>query len=225
MCPVLSLANRAFLALALLACLPAHATNLQFDLTGESVRLPNITPNGTIDISFVLDTSRSTVAFDFQNSPWLQSFGRGPNGPLLGTASLTNINVLLNGQLVLSRPSASASCSGERVTLPLDTPGGFFAELGTTDFGWSFDPYPGISRAALLASSDPLASLFLGFQSYPGGQVVFDGLNASVTTTVTDLGPFPASVPEPGTLGLLLLGLVGVALERMRRVIEAGERR
>src|ERR1700720_117306 len=101
MCPVLSLANRAFLAVlgTLLAftSLPAQAEEFQFDLSGTAFTPGNgYYPGvGPIDISFILDTSRSASSFVFGNS-CLQHFQGG--------AAVSNYNVQLNGQSMLSMP-------------------------------------------------------------------------------------------------------------------------
>jgi len=207
MCPMLSLANRAFLALlgTLLAftSLPAQAEDLQFDLTGTAETSTNGSLVGPIDISFVLDTSRSTSSFLFLSNSCLQRFG--------GVAALSNINVTLNGQLAASMSSASGPYGGDNTNG--SCPGAFFSALGTPIFGWEFDASPGTSQAVLAASSDPLATLFLNFQSYASlGR--FDGLNLAFDhVTVT-----PVSVPEPDTLGLLVLGFAGVVLCGRKRI-------
>jgi hypothetical protein len=214
MCPVLSLANRAFLALlgTLLAftSLPTQAEELGFDLAGIELAPDNTHSVGPIDISFVLDTTRSTAMFDFGSSPFLQD--------LRGVASLSNLNVVLNGQLVQSLSSAGGLYGGGNPSRV--GPGGCFCDMGLSpNLSWSFDAEPAISRAAFQASSDPLATMFLGFRWANPGNGRFNDLNLEFGhVTITDLGPSPASVPEPGTLGLFALGLVGVVLCGRKRI-------
>jgi PEP-CTERM motif len=203
MCTVLSLAIRAFLALlggAILAfaSLPTRAEELQFDLTGTAFTQDNgFYPGvGPFDISFMLDTSRSTSLFVFGNG-CLQRFG--------GTAALSNVTVTVNGQSMMSASSLTGGYGGDNPAG--QCPGGFLAALVAPNLVWEFDSRPGIDQTILQASADPLATLFLNFQQYPGG-AESGGLNMDIkSVTVT-----PVSVPEPGTLGLLMLGFAGVVL-------------
>jgi PEP-CTERM motif len=209
MCPVLSLANRAFLAVlgTLLAftSLPAQAEEFQFDLSGTAFTPGNgYYPGvGPIDISFILDTSQSASSFVFGNS-CLQHFQGG--------AAVSNYNVQLNGQSMLSMPQTGAGFYGDNANGSCNAV--FFTAFGLPSFLWEVDPNPGISKSALLASTDPLATLFTNFQSYPGyGE--FAGLNVDISrVTVRD----PVSVPEPGTLGLLMLGFAGVVVCGRKRI-------
>lgn len=121
-------------------------------------------------------------------------------------ASLSNVNVTLNGQSVLFASSSTAAYGGDNPSG--SCPGFFFADLTVPGaFVWEFDPSPGMSQTAFLGSADPMARLFLGFQEFPSlGS--FDGLNLSFNK----ISVTPASVPEPGTLGLLMLGFAGVVV-------------
>jgi PEP-CTERM motif len=221
MCPMLSLANRTFLALlgTLLAftSLPAQAEELLFDLTGAAYPADNgFAPSvGPVDVSFMLDTMSGIPSFAFGGG-CLQSFG-------VSGASLTNVNVVVNGQSAMSLSSASAAYGGENASGSCAPGAHFFAALLIPNLTWEFDPEPSSSQAALLASNDPVATLFLGFRWGPDaanpGSGGFDGLNLDFAhLTVTDLGASPVSVPEPGTLGLLVLGLAGVALCGRKRI-------
>jgi hypothetical protein len=65
-------------------------------------------------------------------------------------------------------------------------------------------------------SNDPVADLFIELGNAPStGWLTHAGrvyLLTVSSTTVTDKGASPASAPEPGTLGLMMLGFAGVVL-------------
>jgi hypothetical protein len=201
-----------FQCIILVLATAAQAEELQFDLTGSELTPDNNHSVGPIDISFVLDTlSGTSSSFTFGNfrtpggAPCLQHFG-------VSGASLSNVNVTLNGQSVLFARSSTASYAGDNGSG--GCPGFFFAALVVPGaFGWIFDPGPWMSQTAFLGSADPVARLFLGFQGFPSTGT-FDGLNLDIThVTVT-----PVSVPEPGTFGLLMLGFAGVVLCGRKRI-------
>jgi hypothetical protein len=56
----------------------------------------------------------------------------------------------------------------------------------------------------------PIATMFLRLQ--PGGESVFENASGYVPVEPQHLSVRVVGVPEPGTLGLLVLGFAGVAL-------------
>lgn len=222
MCTLLSLAIRAFLPLfgTILAVtsLPTQAEDLQFDLTGTAFTPGNgFFPGvGPFDISFVLDTQSGTrsLIFGTSNNPGAGCLGHfGING-----ASLEDVTILVAGQSIFAG-DATAGYGGD-IVAPVCTSNftaGLVFTAGTTSVVWDFDPSPGISQAALLASNDPVATLFLNFQQYPssGG---LSGPSGHLNLDFRDVTVTPVGVPEPGALGLLVLGLTGVVLCGRKRI-------
>jgi hypothetical protein len=96
------------------------------------------------------------------------------------------------------------------------SPNTFFTQLidadGTgpnfIDFGYSFDS-SGITLSAGGVEPDPNNSGLLGYNNINYGDVL---VNESVTAT---------SVPEPGTLTMFTLGLLGLGVTRRRRTMVA----
>ena len=156
---------------------------------------------------------------------------------LLQTVSVsvvaTNFNATLGGVALASNAPGSMSFTGhDGIGAPgsgafwgpgLGVSGGATAPAGAPAFNLVDVPQFGVgsaSEAAIQGSSDPLGLLLSGswYGSDDPGLLFVNG--QVLSTDVTFLGvdpPLPAaSVPEPGTLGLFLLGLSPLFLLRRR---------
>lgn len=189
-----------------------RAEELQFDLTGTAYTPENpYSPGvGPFDISFLLDTQSGTTHFTYGNF-------RTPGGVSclqhfdVSGALISDVNMTLNGQRMFSGDSALTNYGGDNAGG--GCPGFFFAALlfntPRVQGWWEFDPTPG--PFDLSKSSDPISTLFLGFQQYPSvASIVFDGSPYNLgfkSVSVT-------SVPEPGAFALFLLGLTGIVISR-----------
>jgi PEP-CTERM motif len=215
MCPVLSLANRAFLALlgTLLAftSLPAQAEELQFSFTGDILTPDLQTIIAPFQVSFLVDTLAQGNSLQY-------TLIACPGGMCIDSFSAnvaaTNYNVTLGGQLIDHAGTGSFVLSGSPFSPPspheefiggfFGTSGGTAGFLGVPDFSLG-----NASQSVLLASTDPLGTVLDGsFYLSDSVSTFFNGDSrqfAYVSGSAT-------SVPEPGTLGLLLLGLAGVVL-------------
>jgi autotransporter-associated beta strand protein len=132
-----------------------------------------------------------------------------------GTLTLTGSNVYSGGTSVagglLEISSAGALPAGTSLTIGADT-------------GAVFDAGTGIGTGdvlAALSTGEPRSTL-IATANLPLGATA--GSSSSVAQLTAPLAVSPASggsdvaaVPEPGTLGLLLAGLAGLAVARRRR--------
>jgi len=168
-----------------------------------------------MNVSFVLDTlNMASSSFTFGNivpgeADCLQGFS-------VSGANTSTVSVQADGATLWSAGSLTSDYRGNGVNGRCPT--GYFADLsfsnGTDNFSWSFDPFPSISEADFLASADPLADLFLGFERTSGSMFLNgDGYRLAGTATATI-----SRVPEPSTLALLAIGFLGMgAIRKLRR--------
>jgi hypothetical protein len=223
MCPVLSLANRAFLALALLACLPVQAEELKFDVTGAANnRLP-------ISASFTLDTSSGSTSVYFlgaaDNILSSRINASDEQEAVTRNASFSNFNVLVNGQSVVAAPSLTGAYNFSTNSSPQGCPGAFCRPfLGYGSLSIFIDPQSFFFWQNIPTNSELPSEQFNSTGLQPSQAYLFQ--NGVMTqrwdayaVTVTDLGPSPhTSVPEPPTWILLLLGFAGVVLCGRKRI-------
>ena len=212
---MLSLANRAFLALlgTLLAftSLPAQAEQLQFTFTGDTLTPDLQTIIAPFQVSFLVDTLAQGNSFQY-------TLIACPGGLCIDSVSAnvmtTNYNVTLGGQLIEQGGTGNFVVSGSPFS-PLSPTEEFIGGLfGTGGAAAGFFGIPDFSLGSssgsvLLASKDQLGTILDGsFYLSDSVSTFFNGdsrVSAYVSGSAT-------SVPEPGTLGLLLLGLAGVVL-------------
>ena len=200
----------ASLAIAALPPALAQASEIAFTFTG-SVNVPGMpfNPGTPFTVSFDVDTlaAGNTLQDTFENG-FLQTVNIN--------VFATDFNVTLGGVQVLT------DAAGGGLTLQGINP----ANTGTATFfgpsiafgGPGFNvvdtPHFGLataSQVAIQGSSDPLGLLLSGFSGGsddPG--LLFTGAGL-VSTDVTFTGT-AAAVPEPGIVGLLLLGFFGLII-------------
>jgi hypothetical protein len=168
----------------------AQAEELRFDVIGiaSTNTNPSLRP---FEASFAFDSSlvsyTGVCSSDYQTS----------------AVVLTNVNVLLNGQATFTAPSLAADLNH---TGPC--PGAFFLGIdfysAGNNFFWSTDP-PGPPSGA-----DPIADAFLGLHVPGNGAWITPTEQVNLTFDRISVQPIsdpePESVPEPGTLALMLLG-------------------
>jgi PEP-CTERM motif len=87
--------------------------------------------------------------------------------------------------------------------------------LHVDDDGWTWlaggQDYNMFLSLGTDSHGNPTANLLIGFPGIPGG------MSKKVTFTATAVGS--ASVPEPATLGLLGMGVIGLGLMRRRKAV------
>jgi hypothetical protein len=197
---------------ALPFALPAAADEVQVQIVGQDFggTLVPPGPSPSFDITFDINTLSGQ-----------QSYTTFPNGILSGLQGseieVTNLTATVNGVSVLNVPSTTASVGGSLVNDSGLIFGGFTFNGGSVPNGliWDLD----IHGAPVTNAGDPLLGLLTsGFaNSYPGSEVIFSGYLADASSvTVT-----PVSVPEPGMLELMVLGLAAIALTRRRNSARA----
>jgi hypothetical protein len=223
MCPVLSLADRAFLALlgTLLAFtgLPAQAEELQFSFTGDTLTPDLQTIIAPFQVSFLVDTLAPQNSLQYT---LIDCFDGG--GLCINTVSAsvvaTNLTVSLGGQLIEQGATGSFALSGSPLSPPSpheEFIGGLFGTGGAAAgfFGIPDFSLGNASQSVLLASTDPLGTVLDGsFYVTDSVSFFFNGDSrqfAYVSGSAT-------SVPEPGTLGLLVLGFAGVVFCGRKRI-------
>jgi hypothetical protein len=178
---------------ALLLATAARATELQVNILGIASTNTNASLR-PFEASFAFDSSQAlwtgACSAEYQTSP----------------ITLTNVNVLLNGHAAFNAPSVTADLNH---TGPC--PGVFFLGLdfqsAGNSFYWSTDP-PAAPNGA-----DPIADAFLGLQTPGNGAWMTSTEQLNLAFDKISV----ISVPEPGTLVLLALGLAAVGLRGYRR--------
>lgn len=184
--------------------LPVSAEELQFDLSGLALPVGEAgSPHVPYDVTFVLKTLSGQTSSTF-SSGCLNAWS-------FSDVQVFNLSATVGGQRVLNVPSTLARGSGgdlfENCTLEA---GGIL--IGKNGF---FMTDIVSQRTTPLNPQDPLADLLTNLCRPPvcvvGGEGSLPGWNLSgahVTVSV---------VPEPGMLGLTLLGLGAVGLLLCRR--------
>lgn len=192
----------------------AGATIIQIDAVGtpQVWTYGGATPS-QMSFSVLLDTSAAS-----QNlQPLTGSNGIECLGHFDGQFSGQILDVSANGASLATALSGGVSSGGDHASVSCAADQqSFFAffsiDAGDFDLGFSYDSRHALSLSEVLGAADPLAALFLSTQFGGGG-----GSFSFFSPSGMALGDFTASVrevPEPATLGLLMLGLLGLALRR-----------
>jgi hypothetical protein len=216
MCPVLSLANRAFLAflgtLLAFTSLPTQAEELQFGLTGTAFTATNpSTLVGPFNVSFMLDTLSGTSSTAFSQG-CLSHFG-------VSGGVVTNMLMTAGNQTWAPIGPVSGGYGGDIGRPDVTCPGLFFAALVVRDATHSLTfeaGIPTVSQTAFLQNPDPFAPLL---EEFTGSYLIFANEGSgSLEIDFNHVTVTPVSVPEPGVFGLLLLGFAGVVLCGRKRI-------
>jgi len=200
------------LLLAALAA-PAYAEELQYTVTGGEAQPLNFNGNPYMGpplpfaFSFDVNTLTGTQVYEFNSDGFLTQF-RDTN--LL----FTNITASVNGQQLINSPSALGTIEADTglfppqsLTYDMETfagPGLFFE---TNAFILTTPISPG--------TQDPLGFMLTHAQFLANIGAITDQWGISgFTINVAEV-----NAPEPGTLPLVLLGLLGIGLLRRSRSI------
>lgn len=203
------------LLLAALACvaMPANATLIQVDLAGNSLSIEHgeLIYGPLVNASFLLDT------FDLSS----MYYGFGESGgqtcvSAFNTAfGLRHASISYDGVETISTSGTAyfygdgpPPCRGWFSGLAFETPEMGYSSPHQSWSGISFDLAGVYTIEQFLASSDPIVDL-LSF-----GMIVPHLRINGVMVPAEYLSVY--EVPEPGTLGLLSLGVLGAALVRRR---------
>jgi hypothetical protein len=183
----------------MLFSLPVGAEEVQVDITGRAFDVQTRT-FGTFDIRFDVDTLSGIQSYNV-------------DGPLASYAAsslaITNLSATVNGVNIFSVPSTLASLTkgGSPLTeLQLQGPNSLQMDFNVNQ------------QVSVTNRDDPLLGLLTkSFTPYysngqleiglPGNPNAFSGDEVSVRVSAV-------GVPEPGILGLLLLGLAGLGLRQ-----------
>lgn len=189
---------RAIAILLTILSVPVQADELQFTFSGAGGTLVDgiMGPSQLFSGSFMLNTLSGPSSFTFG----------GPGGVVnlwsFSGADVTNLSVIIDGKTVVNSPSETAAGGGS----PIGSVG-LINSMSVGPLGWNeFDT----DAPSTLNPQDPLADFFLTEVH----AVQFANLGdffGSFAVTVTDV-----SVPEPGMLALMSLGLTLVGLRRRR---------
>lgn len=198
--------TRTLLLLALVS-LPLSAEEFQFNLSGLALPMGEAgSPNIPFNVTFMMDTLSGQSSSSFS--------GGCVTGWQFSGVQVSNLFAAVGGQSVLSVPSTVASGRGGDL-FPGCVPDDGFVNM--PGFSW-LEIRSG--RTTPLDPNDPLADLFLNLCNtitgepatpcFVGGGGQLPGWNLGQPSVKI------AVVPEPGMLGLMLLGLSGTALRRRR---------
>ena len=177
---------------------------LQFTLFGEAVPFESPdSPQTPFTASFDVDTLSGTQGLQFANG--IVSVFRSVD------THFTNLQVTVGGNSVLNIPAVNGEIWGNPDGNPSAVPVDSGVVVPSLIVNWQLGP-PGIPQD----TPDPIAAIMLNgpITAQFGDLVGFWGLDP-FTIQVTDIS---ASVPEPGTAGLLVLGAVAlICAHRDRR--------
>jgi len=192
-------------AVAALAMVPvASATTVTFDLTGNNLGIP-----GSVGTVTITDTAANTVSvtvtmnagFSIQLKGDTVIAFNGPSGLTLGSAS-------------------GLMADGNAGTFTKFSTGKNVSQFGT--FAFDFGGVTGLPKGTVSANTltFTLTATGLSASSFTGVVIHFctaSGSNCGPQTGFASIAP--PTIPEPGTLGLLGTGLVGIAGLVRRRFV------
>ena len=210
-----------WLALFVLAALPAHATILEGSFAGSMTEITD--PSGYLDSSIVVG-SLFSVSYEvdtFGVSPYFPAevpnstthrFFLPPASP--GTVSALVESSVFSVALDVIFVGDDAAVGGEPIVDYWST-----GVLELTLFEGFVFPYilASDSTGTRLDSQDLFAlEDLVGWNVSEVGLVRVTGLEPSISVEILARGTMTSVIPEPGTAGLLLLGLVGVGMRQRR---------
>jgi hypothetical protein len=212
------------LALFALVSAPASASFIQIDITvtqnNLSPRWSLPVPPGDVTASLLLDTSSAVASFTTLSQP-----GRPTciSQYRFSNLAMTILDVSVSGQSIMSGVNSVTSFGGDRSGPCTSADNQFFFDGGGSfsgegpRIGFSADTAYDISIAELASAADPIATFFLSRIS-GNGTLAFglDGFSGSGLFSDAQFSVREVEVPEPTTLGLLAISLLGVGLIRRR---------
>lgn len=173
----------------------ASADELQFTVTGTG----DLPGNPVVTLSFDLNTTSGQQQF---------LFGSSMQECQVNDAQFTNASFTMGGVTYLQAQTALGSFGGSRGGDPL------FSSLtfsdGTNTVVWGFDA----TGVPVQSSPDNVMGLFTSLTDYSSGGSVIETAQGNINWEPTQVQVSAVSVPEPGALGLMLLGFGFVALKR-----------
>ena len=198
---------RALILLGFLS-LPAYADELQYSLTGTAVETQGAN---------VGTTSPFTVNFDISTTPTSQSLtflGGCYSGGLASGLAVSALSGTVGSQTIWSNASATAGFGGDA---PSGTPCATVFSALATDNGLLLESF--LDNPHVSSPDRALTELLSGVfpKGLEGESAILQGDTIWALELFSGVKVTNVSVPEPGMLSLMSLGLVAIWARRRRR--------